>query len=302
MGDDMGFHAQEERDGLRFTWATWPSSKLEASRFGRLQRSCQCSSPPSNPTSRARPLPTRISPCRSVVPIACVYTPLKQVEGMPPAMEYDPVRCKQAKCGAVLNPYCHVDYASKHWTCPFCLSRNMFPQHYADNITETNLPAELIPQFTTLEYQLPGRAAAGPPAFLYLVDTCVPADELDHLKDSIQQSLSLLPPTALVGLVTYGTMVNVHDFSAPDCPRAFVFKGTKDYDSAQVQALLGLGGAASGPGGSGGASSAAAAGHNRFLVPVSEGSSSLERVLDDLQVCAWGSESSRPPPPASSRM
>ena len=33
------------------------------------------------------------------------YTPLKQIEGMPPALEYDPVRCKQPKCGAVLNPY-----------------------------------------------------------------------------------------------------------------------------------------------------------------------------------------------------
>ena len=33
------------------------------------------------------------------------YTPLKQIEGMPPALEYEPVRCKQPKCGAVLNPY-----------------------------------------------------------------------------------------------------------------------------------------------------------------------------------------------------
>ncbi len=203
---------------------------------------------------------------------------------MPPAMEYDPVKCKQAKCGAVLNPYCQVDFASKHWSCPFCQTRNSFPQHYADNITETNLPAELIPQFTTLEYQLPGKAT-GPPAFLYLVDTCVPLDELDHLKDSIQQSLSLLPPTALVGLVTYGTMVNVHDFSAPECPRAFVFKGTKDYDSAQVQALLGLGGnVAPVLGGASSASSGSNGSFNRFLVPVSEGSSSLERILDDLQV------------------
>lgn len=80
----------------------------------------------------------------------------------------------------------------------------------------------------------------GPPAFLYLVDTCLTTDELGQLKDSIQQSLSLLPPTALVGLVTYGTMVNVHDFSVPDCPRAFVFKGTKDYDAGLVQTLLGL--------------------------------------------------------------
>ena len=35
MGDAMGwdFHAREERDGLRFTWNEWPSTKLDASRI-----------------------------------------------------------------------------------------------------------------------------------------------------------------------------------------------------------------------------------------------------------------------------
>ena len=39
-----------------------------------------------------------------------------------------------------------VDFRSKLWTCPFCMARNPFPAHYAENISETNLPAELIPQ------------------------------------------------------------------------------------------------------------------------------------------------------------
>lgn len=107
MAEGADFHMLEERDGLRFTWHHWPASKLEAT--------------------------------RAVVPIACVFSPLKQIDGMPPAMEYEPVKCKQAKCGAVLNPYCQVDFVSKHWTCPFCLTRNVFPPHYAENITETNL-------------------------------------------------------------------------------------------------------------------------------------------------------------------
>ena len=79
-----------------------------------------------------------------------------------------------------------IDFGTKLWCCPFCFTRNHFPPHYAENITETNLPAELIPQFTTLEYQLPGKLA-GPPAFLFVVDACVPDDELDALKDSLQQ-------------------------------------------------------------------------------------------------------------------
>lgn len=46
-----------------------------------------------------------------------------------------------------------------------------------------------------------------PPIFLYVVDTCVDEDDLKALKDSLVVSLSLLPPHALVGLITYGTMV-----------------------------------------------------------------------------------------------
>lgn len=75
---------------------------------------------------------------------------------------------------------------SKLWTCPFCMQRNHFPPHYAENISETNLPYELIPQFTTVEYELT-TPPHGPPAFVFCVDTCVSEDELDELKDSLQQ-------------------------------------------------------------------------------------------------------------------
>lgn len=30
---------------------------------------------------------------------------MKQIDNMPPALEYEPVRCRQPKCGAILNPY-----------------------------------------------------------------------------------------------------------------------------------------------------------------------------------------------------
>ena len=32
-GGGWDFHALEERDGLRFTWNEWPSSKLDATRI-----------------------------------------------------------------------------------------------------------------------------------------------------------------------------------------------------------------------------------------------------------------------------
>src|SRR5581483_5477729 len=101
--------------------------------------------------------------------------------------------------------FSQIDVRGKLWICPFCLQRNAFPPHYKD-ISNTNLPAELLPKFTTIEYTL-ARAAQVPPIFLFVVDTCLEDDDLKALKDSLVVSLSLLPPHALVGLITFGTMV-----------------------------------------------------------------------------------------------
>lgn len=60
--------------GVRFSWNTWPSSRIEAT--------------------------------RTVVPIAALYTPLKEREDLPPVL-YEPVTCK-APCKAILNPYWSV--------------------------------------------------------------------------------------------------------------------------------------------------------------------------------------------------
>ena len=243
--------AAEDRDGVRFSWNMWPSSRIEATRI--------------------------------VVPVGCILTPLKVRDQSIAAVDYDPIRCKNPNCGAILNPWCQVDFHSKLWTCPFCLTRNHFPPHYAELLSETNLPAELIPQYTTLEYALPNRRA-GPPVFLFVVDTCLSEDQLEELKDSLQQCLNLLPDEALVGLVTFGTNVQLHELGYTECPKSFVFRGEKALDASRVSALLGIR-----PGGMAG--QAPSTGNDqaigRFLVPVSECGFSLESVLDDLSRDPW---------------
>lgn len=98
-----------------------------------------------------------------------------------------------------------VDVRARVWICPFCLSRNQLPAHYKD-ITANAIPPELHPANTTIEYRL-SRPAPAPPLFLYVVDLCQEEDSLSALKESLVMSLSLLPENALVGLITYGTMV-----------------------------------------------------------------------------------------------
>lgn len=63
----------EASDGIRFSWNTWPASRLDAAQL--------------------------------VVPISCLYTPMKERENLPPIM-YDPVVC--ARCRGILNPFCQV--------------------------------------------------------------------------------------------------------------------------------------------------------------------------------------------------
>ena len=175
------------------------------------------------------------------------------------------------------------------------MARNHFPAHYAENISETNAPAELIPQFTTVEYELQSVQPSGPPVFLFVVDTCLDEEELAHLRDALQQIFNLLPEEALVGLITFGTLVNVHELGFHDCPKSYVFRGDKEYSSQKVQDMLNIaptrgGGAGQqqaqqqgGVNAAGGRQSAI----GRYLLPASECTFALEQVLQDLQKDPW---------------
>ncbi|XP_037805622.1 protein transport protein Sec23A isoform X2 [Lucilia sericata] len=260
----------EDRDGVRLTWNVWPSSRIDASRL--------------------------------VVPLACLYQPLKERPDLPP-IQYEPVLCTRGNCRAILNPLCQVDYRAKLWVCNFCFQRNPFPPQYAA-ISEQHQPAELIPGFSTIEYTIT-RAPCMPPVFIFLVDTCMDEDELDALKDSLQMSLSLLPPNALVGLITFGKMIQVHELGAEGCSKSYVFRGTKDLTAKQVQEMLGIGRQAGGPqGGPVGPGGQPMPGQqqrmpgapgqhpavppaNRFLQPISKCDIALGDLLSELQRDPW---------------
>lgn len=161
------------------------------------------------------------------------------------------------------------------------MNRNHFPPHYSENISETNLPAELIPQFTSIEYEMQS-APVGPPVFLFVVDTCVDEDELNHLRDSLQQTLNLLPEDSLVGLITFGTLVQVHELGFAECPKSYIFRGDKEYPTQKVQDMLGIAPTRGGQiiGGSAGGASGRQPAIGRFLLPVGECTFALEQVGD----------------------
>ena len=61
-----------------------------------------------------------------------------------------------------------------------------------------NQPAELFQDFTTIEYAVPSAKPIQPPAYVFVVDTCVAEDELRACIASLSQALTTLPEYAQV--------------------------------------------------------------------------------------------------------
>ncbi|XP_062099483.1 protein transport protein SEC23 C isoform X2 [Humulus lupulus] len=253
MAEFMDLEAQ---DGVRMPWNVLPGTKQEAT------ASC-------------------------VVPVAAIYTPIKSFPNMP-VLPYTPLRCRT--CRSILNPFSIVDFVAKIWTCPFCFQRNHFPPHYA-SITDENLPAELFPQYTTIEYE--DKLATGPsspPVFMFVVDTCIIEEEMAYLKSALSQAVDLLPDHSLVGLITFGTFVHVHELGFGEIPKTYVFKGSKDISKDQLLEHLSFFLKKPKPpvgviaGARDGLSNDAIA---RFLLPASECEFVLNSVLEELQKDPW---------------
>ncbi|MBA0613159.1 hypothetical protein Godav_013655 [Gossypium davidsonii] len=249
-------------DGVRMTWNVWPRTKLEAS--------------------------------KCVIPLAASIAPIRPHSDIP-TLPYAPLRCRT--CSAALNAYSRVDFLAKIWICPFCYQRNQFPPHYA-MISETNLPCELYPQYTTVQYTLqtnpdpnnPSNAPQLQPVFVFVLDTCMIEEELVFAKSALKQAIGLLPEQALVGFVSFGTQAHVHELGFTEMSKVYVFKGSKENSKEQVLEQLGL--PAAGRRSTAGYPKGLQNGYtntvvNRFLLPASDCEFTLNSLLDELQTDQW---------------
>ncbi|XWS53877.1 hypothetical protein CRYUN_Cryun10bG0038100 [Craigia yunnanensis] len=231
----MDFNELEAIEGLRWPWHSWPTTKPDAASL--------------------------------TIPLAVMCTPLTEFSELP-ILPYDPLTC--SKCGAVLNPYARVDYTYRIWFCPFCFFKNPFPRTYSSSLGESNLPAELFPNYSSVEYaktvssvsntigsslsssslssmtssktMLAGEVGVRGPAFVFVVDGCLEEEELRGVTSELLRVVEQLPESALVGLVTFDAMVNVYDLVFSECSRVVVFHGDRELSSEQIQTFLGIGG------------------------------------------------------------
>ncbi|KAK4593645.1 hypothetical protein RGQ29_017664 [Quercus rubra] len=248
----------ESQDGVRMPWNVIPGTKQESS--------------------------------NCVVPVSAIYSPIRPLPNIT-LLPYSPLRCRT--CRSVLNPFAIVDFAAKIWICPFCFQRNHFPPNYA-SISDDNLPAELFPHYTTIEYSQDNQIGQSPPqpplVFLFVIDSCLIEEEMGFLKSSLSQAFDLLPDNSLVGLITFGTLVHVHELGFAQIPKTYVFRGNKDISKEQLLEHMSFFAKKPKPPGviAGARDGLSADSISRFLLPKADCEFAFNSVLEELQKDPWG--------------
>ncbi|CUM65704.1 uncharacterized protein PRCAT00003352001 [Priceomyces carsonii] len=196
----MNFDEREDNDGVRLSWNCLPKSKMQHH--------------------------------RNVVPLGSLYTPLNNKSEIPIAGKENVTCCRQ--CRSFINPFVAIN--DEIWHCQFCGFSNRI------NVSQ-GIPLGLNPECSTIEYQT-GRTSSFPPLFFYVVDTCFDSGDIkeafESLKESLTISLSLLPENALIGFISYGKHVQVHDLTNQGASSIYAFNGNKEYTSEQIQKAMGL--------------------------------------------------------------
>ncbi|KEG06512.1 putative protein transport protein Sec23A [Trypanosoma grayi] len=241
-----------DANGLRWTWSTYPNTYRDSKQE------------PVGTAAASVPLPEMI------IPLACMYTPLHPIDAGRLVIGDPSARGQQCpNCGAYWNKHCYRE-EGKFWVCLSCLRRNPTPPSYN--------PQHPALHNDTVEYILPTTAptsaeedAVTPayPTFIFIIDTCLPVEELDALKSHIVRCLDWLPLQSLVGLISFGARVSVWELGSAALARCFNVRGDKLYDPVELSAMLQLVDAQSVRG--------------RFLVPLEECEFVLTTLIEEMQ-------------------
>lgn len=259
---------KDEQNGIKFTWNSLPT--------------------------------TRTDSVKLIVPPGFHYTPAKKNENLQ-VLDYDPLLCNV--CKSVLSPHFNVNFRNKTWDCPFCHTFVKFPSSYAQFISETNLPAEMLIENSTVEYKL-SKKEANFPTFVFVIDTSIEEEELNELKETIQNTLSNMPQECNIGIITFGNMVNIHEIGFTEFPVCHSLRGEKNYKTLEIQELLGLvnlNRQSNTPNINSNSTNQPIQNiqfikNTKFIVPLSEGSFTINSLLDDLQPDYWKKKEKERPP------
>lgn len=117
---------------------------------------------------------------------------------------------------------------------------------------------------------------------------------MGFVKSALRRAIVSVPDNALVGFISFGTQVHVHELGFSDMNKVYIFRGSKEITKDQVLDQLGLGPSSRRAGGPGPAGAGPGgyprggqqvmqnglpgSGVNRFLLPASDCEYSLNAV------------------------
>lgn len=226
-----------DANGLRWTWSSYPNT--ERPKSARSVPAGHLAAPP------------------MVLPLSCMYSPMHA--GGAPEVIGAPVVCRN--CGAVWSRHGRLDVTSGYWACLSCFSRNPLPPAF-----DPNHPAL---QSDTVDYVL-GTDSEARPSFIFVIDTCVPQEELDALKRNLIRSVEWLPPFSLVGFITFGHGITLWELGCEDLNKCYCLRGTRQYSATELTAMLNI------------TQDSPALG--RFLCPLDECEFALTAIIEELSV------------------
>ncbi|KQK04173.1 hypothetical protein BRADI_2g12090v3 [Brachypodium distachyon] len=173
-----------------------------------------------------------------------LVSPGREVAPGPEALERDPRRC--LNCGAYVNLYCDVLIGSGQWQCVICKKLNSSEGEFVVSSKQDLLQ---WPELATsaVDYVHSGNRRPGfvpvsdsrvsGPIFI-LIDECLDEAHLQHLQGSLHAFVDSLPPTARIGIISYGRTVSVYDFSEGVAVSADVLPGNKSPTHESLKALI----------------------------------------------------------------
>ncbi|KAG2495463.1 hypothetical protein HYH03_006408 [Edaphochlamys debaryana] len=133
-----------------------------------------------------------------------------------PQIPRPPVRCNG--CSGFMNAYCKTNLVKWVWKCNMCGAVNVNKEQLggsADTASYPELGHEAVEYTLPLaDSQLP---PARPPHLVVAVDTTLDAPDLKAATDALLSTLSALPPSTRLTLISFDGCVAVHNLGAHRC-------------------------------------------------------------------------------------
>ncbi|XP_042413364.1 protein transport protein SEC23-like [Zingiber officinale] len=173
-----------------------------------------------------------------------LVSPGREIAPGPEVVHREPYRCQS--CGAYANLYCEILIGSGQWQCVICKRLNSSDGEY---IVPSKEDLQNWPELSSsaIDYVQIGNKRPGfvpvsdprmsAPIFL-VIDECLDEAHLQHLQGSLHAFADCLPPTARLGVITYGRTVSVYDFSEGSMASADVLPGDKSPTQESLRALI----------------------------------------------------------------